>query len=294
MKSFFKNRYNIIFIFLFLVAFFSVFSFFSYQIQPLKEKMPKKIHLFLQKNLLKGEAIFLNEEFLDLFVLKYPKFNIYPAGGKEKETALSKNDFYLLSCYFSPDFNFFKDFKHKRVAFQDGCSLFFLIKKGVNFKEIKASSFLKKFKVSSFYFPNGSKFDKEGFKTGLKHWQKIKIDARTFAKKKIEAIDCHPLDKEKKIFITIPKQGKKFDEIVFEEGVADSGKYKGSKPVKILIFQGNLRKTFFSKDGVWQKIKLKDFDSTKEIHLEISTKDDGKRHFYFDIVYRERIKNDKK
>ena len=74
-------------------------------------KIPAKIELYLVKNALPGEAVFLDSALLDQLIWNYPDFNIYPGGGETIRSASSLNNFFILSFIDTKDFDFADDFE---------------------------------------------------------------------------------------------------------------------------------------------------------------------------------------
>jgi len=136
-----------------------------------------------------------------------------------------------------------------------------------------------------------SPFKDGKFSTGYKDWQNVRKGTTKFSGKNIEAISAHPLDKaERAVFIEIFPPKESAEKIIFRGGVSDSGICGSCSPVKVEIRQGQIQKTYFSRDGVWDSLELDGFLTTESIKLEITTERSGKRHFHFDVMYMVGIK----
>lgn len=280
-------KQNAVAVFAMILTIWAVYSFFSWQIQPLPEKMPEKIAEKLNEKGYTGEPIFLSSQLLDKLVLNHPEFNIFPAGGNTLKNAESMKSFYILESFQSLEcIRIDKKLKSEDVESSED----FLLKRCVSTNReniITASSFLDKLTVRIGNSETPVEFKNGRFKTGASGWQKVEAGSAEFGDEHKFAIAAHPLPDKKTIDISIPSVEKKIKKIVLGAGISNSGSFKGSKAVNITASQNDLKTTIKTADGKWKELELKDFSAKEPILITISTEKSGKRHFYFDIKYTE-------
>ena len=277
--------HNAVLVFSVLLVLWAVYSFFSWHLRPLPKNIPEEIVKEINAKGFPGEPVFLSSQLMDEFVLNYPDLNIFPAGGETLKNAKSIKGFYIIESFESLACNdIAEEFREKELISSNG----FVLKECSSLKNgeqsFTASSFIEKFTVS--VPPAKSvEFKRGAFKTGFNGWQKVETGSAQFNKKNIIAISAHPLPEGKTIKIEIPSIDRKNLKIMFGYGIADSGKFKGSKPVDIKISQADKELVFHSVDGKWTEKELKGFSSFEPVTVNISTENSSKRHFYFDIRY---------
>jgi len=117
----YKNRYNLIFIFLSFVVFISIVSFFRYQIRELPDSLPESLEKTLKEECSKWEPVFLENALMDGLIGHYPDINFFAGDGKSKEIAGSYNQFCFLSIEEIPSvLNKLSNYNRKEIA--NGCS----------------------------------------------------------------------------------------------------------------------------------------------------------------------------
>jgi len=280
-----QNIYDLISVFFILLTVWSIYSFFSWHIKPLPDRLPEKIENYASENIIHGTPVFLSSELLDRLVLNYPALNIFPAGGNSLLNASFYNDFYIISGFQSLKCSrISKDYKSEIVVKDKGMSLI-KCEKESNVREFFASSFLSDFIVVSGEKQKPVPFVKGKYFTGEKGWQKIGVEPAFFEGIQKIAINAHPLDDNREIVIVIPPLDKNVSSIAAGFGVADSGKTRKGKPVSVTFSQDDKSFEFKSVDGKWIEEELVDFSSQLSIKVSIKTKSAARRHFYFDIKY---------
>jgi len=274
---------NIIFSLSILIFIWAFVSFFSWQTGDI-QKAPKEIIKELKKNSL--NQILLSSQLLDSMVLEYPELNIFPAGGETYLNAGSPSDFILLEAFGSMDCEELNDKLETKVMLtHEGFTIKRCLQTNSAVSILNASSFIDKFKITTPPSENEKKFIRGRFKTGSNGWQKLETGLGEFGKLKKLAISAHPLSDKKTIKIEIPAIDRKNTKAIIGLGIANSGKKKGSKPVKLTAIQGEDSFSVLSKDGSWQEKKIPNFKYDEPLTLEIWTENSGKRHFFFDIRY---------
>lgn len=288
MKKIFLNKYNLSLVFTIFIALWAAYSFFSYQIQELPDRLPDTLEKYLKENYLYGEPVILSEETLDQLVWKYPEYNIYPGGGKNAEKAAEFANFLLISYNGIPRaFKNLKDYEQKPVISEGIFSIHRFVKKDAGYLEYRSVNFFEKLKVTSVLRPEPSPLINGEYKTGPEPWNNVLIKSSDFFGKRRTAISAHPLGgADKFVYIELPPFRDGGAEVVFEWGVADSGECSNCNPVKAELTQDDKTLLLLSQDRVWQSKKLDGFVAGKPVKLSISANDAGKRHFHFDMVYR--------
>jgi len=279
----FLTTNNVIFSLALLVFVWSLTNFFFWQKNDIPQT-PERIIVELKRN--QFLPILLSSQLLDNLVLKHPKLNIYPAGGETYLNAGSPTDFILLEAFQSMDCDTLDEkLKTKELLSSGG----FTVKKcsigNSNITVINASSFIDKFKVTVPPSEKEKKFIRGKYQTGSKGWQKLETGLGEFGKLKKLAISAHPLSKKKIIRIKIPSIDQDNTKAFIGFGIANSGKKKKSKPVKLTVTQGENLFSVFTKDGVWKEKKIPKFNFMEPLTIEILAEDSGKRHLFFDIRY---------
>ena len=274
---------NVIFSLASLIFIWSLINFFFWQKNDIPET-PQRILVELNRNHLL--PILLSSQLLDNMVLKHPKLNIYPAGGETYLNAGSPTDFILLEAFQSMDCDDLNEkLKTEKLISMDG----FTIKKcslsNSDITVINASSFIDKFKVTVPPSEKEKKFVRGRYKTGPNGWQKMEVGLGEFGELKKLSISAHPLSDKKTIRIEIPPIDKDNTKAFIGFGIANSGKKKGSKPVKLTAIQGKNTFSVLTKDGLWKEKKIPNFNSMEPLTIEILAEDSGKRHLFFDIRY---------
>ena len=284
-----KNRsipHNAVFIFSLILVCWSVYSFFSWQIQPLPEKMPETIAEKIKSDGFPGEPVFLSSQLLDGFVLNHPDINIFPAGGETLKNAKTMTGFYVIEAFKSLDCKDISQNMKERKVFSDGkytlkeCSA-----SDTGERSFNVASFINKFTVTVPPSEKLVEFKRGSFRTGHNGWQKIEAGSAEFSGKIVFAVSAHPLPEGHEVRIEIPSVDRKVSKIYAGFGIADSGKMKGSKPVDLKISQAGREVEFHSVDGKWLERDLTGFSSFEPLYVTVSTENSAKRHFYFDIRY---------
>lgn len=284
-----KNRsfpHNAVFIFSLLLVCWSVYSFFSWQIQPMPEKMPEAVAEKIKSDGLPGEPVFLSSQLMDSFVLNHPDINIFPAGGEVLKNAKDIQTFYIIEAYKGLGCSDVSPKLIEKNVMRDGeYTLKECYMSDRQDRSFNASSFIEKFTVTVPLSEKPVEFKRGHFKTGHNGWQKIETGLAEFSGKSVLAVSAHPLPEGHEIKVEIPPVDRKVSRIYAGFGIADSGKMKGSKPVDIKISQAGREVEFHSVDGKWLEQELKSFSPHEPLSIVISTENSGKRHFYFDIRY---------
>lgn len=285
MKKIF-TKHNAVLVFSIFLTTWAVYSFFSWHLKPLPQKIPAEIVSMIDSKGYFGEPVFLSSQLMDEFVLNHPDLNIFPAGGDTLSNAKSIRNFYIIES-FQPlkCSTISKDFKEELLLSSNGYALKKCNSSKIKEEVINASSFLEKFIVTVSPSIEPVMFRRGSFKTGHNGWQKIEVGSAEFNNKNMMAISAHPLPENKKIIIEIPSIDKNTSKITIGYGIADSGKHKGSKPVEITVLQLSNEIKIHSSDGKWIEKKLSGFSSFEPITVTISVEKSGKRHFFFDIRY---------
>jgi hypothetical protein len=286
LKKIRQNIFNITAIFFTVVTLWSIYSFFSWHLRPLPEKLPVGIENYISENLKTGEPLFLSSELLDRLVLEYPALNIFPAGGNSLKNASSYNDFYIISAFNKLKCkNISKDLEALTVLREEGFKLIKCTKKDSGKKVVYASSFLSRFTVTTGEEDTPAEFLKGQFITGDRSWQKINSGSSVFEGVLKFAISAHPLNENKIISVKIPPLDIDAVSIKGGFGIADTGVTRRSTPVFIKFYQDGKEKGFKSVDGKWMEEELKGFNSKEPINVTIKTQNAARRHFFFDIKY---------
>lgn len=284
-----KNRshaHNSVFIFSLLLVCWSVYSFFSWQMKPLPQKIPGSIVAEIKKNGFPGEPVFLSSQLLDSFVLNHSDLNIFPAGGETLKNAKTMSGFYIIEAFKGLNCTDISEkFEEKRVLSDGEYVLKECLDSYAGERSFNASSFISSFKVTVPPAEKPAEFKRGSFKTGHNGWQKIETGSAEFSGKSIFAISAHPLPEGHEIRIEIPPVDREVSKIFAGLGIADSGKTKGSKPVDLKISQAGREIVFHSVDGKWLEQELKGFSPYELFNITVSTENSSKRHFYFDIKY---------
>jgi len=278
--------HNAVFVFSFLLVLWAVYSFFSWHLRPLPKNIPAEIVNEINTKGFPGEPVFLSSQLMDKFVLNHPDLNIFPAGGESLKNAQTMPEFYIVESFkqlacktIAPEL------KEREVLKSEG----FVLKECVSSKNgersFNASSFIEKFIVTVPPSEKPVEFKRGSFKTGSAGWQKVETGSAQFNKKSIVAISAHALPEDHEIKIEIPSIDRKTLKIIAGCGIADSGKMKGSEPVKFKITQLDKEMVIHSSDGKWTENELKGFSPFEPLNIFISVGNSGKRHFYFDIRY---------
>lgn len=280
------TNHNLVLLFAISLTLWAVYSFFSWQIKPLPQKIPDELINNIMQEGYFGEPAFLSSQMMDAFVLNHPDLNIFPAGGEALKNAQSLKNFYIIESFQSLDCkDIDKNLDERFIVSSNGYTLKKCKSSKAGDQTINASSFLEKFTVTVAPSTEPVRFQRGVFKTGRNGWQKIEIGSAEFNKKNIIALSAHPLPDQKEIKIEIPPVDKKSKKIIVGYGIADSGKVKGSKPVEMKISQLSNEVKFLSVDGKWNEKEIKGFSSFEPLTVTISVTNSGKRHFYFDISY---------
>lgn len=284
-----KNRslpHNSVLIFSLILVCWSVYSFFSWQIQPVPEKMPEAIAEKIRSDGLPGEPVFLSSQLMDGFVLNHPDINVFPAGGEVLKNASDIQTFYIIEAYkglgcadISPKLSEKNVIREGRYTLKE-CYL-----SGRQDRSFYASSFIGKFIVTVPPSEKPVEFKRGHFKTGHNGWQKIETGLAEFSGKSVLAVSAHPLPEGHEVRVEIPPVDRKISRMYAGFGIADSGKMKGSKPVDIKVSQADREMEFRSVDGKWLERELTGFSSSEPLYVTFSTENSAKRHFYFDIKY---------
>jgi hypothetical protein len=278
-------RHNAAAVFAIILTIWALHSFFSWHISPIPEKIPEKVLEQSGAEFKHGEPLFLSSQLLDKLVLNHPELNIYPAGGNSLKNAKSMGVFYILEKFQSLDCDQIDNkLKREIIANTEG----FVLKKCISPDSsniIYASSFIEKMTVTTDDEEIPAKFINGKFKTGRSGWQKIEAGSAEFGDDFKSAISAHPLPDKKKITILMPSVDIRTKKIVLGAGIANSGVFRGSKPVIITASQNNLKKELKSVDGKWVERELSGFSGDEPVTITIHTEKSGKRHFYFDLKY---------
>ncbi|HQN72211.1 MAG TPA: hypothetical protein PLB16_02235 [bacterium] len=276
-------KHNVAAVFAIILTIWALHSFFSWHTAPTPEEIPEKISESLE--ILHGEPVFLSSQLLDKLVLNHPEINFFPAGGNSLKNAKTSGLFYILQKFQTLDCtDIDKEIKSEIIAQTTG----FTLKKcysSQNSNIVYASSFIEKMTVTTDDFEIPAKFINGQFRTGPSGWQKIETGSAEFGDDFRTAVSAHPLPDKKKITIVIPSVDINTKKIVLGAGIANSGVFKGSRPVIITAFQNSLKKEIKSADGKWVEHELKNFSGSEPVTITVHTEKSGKRHFYFDLKY---------
>ena len=282
MKKFLTTS-NVIFSLSILFLLWTLMNFFFRQIEEVP-KAPQKIITELKKNQL--SPILLSSQLLDNMVLRHSELNIFPAGGEAYLNAGSPTDFILLEAFNSMDCNDLNEKLETREIVSEGeFTAKRCLRKNSDVTVLYASSFIDKFKVTVPPSKTEKRFIRGNFKTGSNGWQKIETGLGEFGELKKLAISAHPLSEKKTIKIELPPIDRENTKAFIGVGIANSGKKKGSKPVKLTAIQGDNGFSVFTKDGVWKEKQIPEFKADEPLILKIWAEDSGKRHFFFDVRY---------
>jgi len=274
-------------VFAIILTLWAFYSFFSWHIDTIHEKLPEKIISQLSG---KGEPLFLSSQLLDKLVLIHPELNIFPAGGHSLKNAGSMENFYIVQKFQPLDcVSIDRGLKSETVVEAEG----FVLKRCFSpnrMKTLYASSFLPEMIVKTDNSKIPAEFINGRFKTGPSGWQKIETGSAEFGDEYKYAISAHPLSDKKKITILIPSVNFRTEKIILGAGIANSGSFKGSKHVIITASQKELKEEIITVDGKWIEKELEGFLENEPVEITIQTEKSGKRHFYFDLKYIEAAK----
>lgn len=275
-------KQNAVAVFAIILTSWAFHSFFSWHIDTIPEKLPEKMISQLSG---KGEPLFLSSQLLDKLVLIHPELNIFPAGGHSLKNAGSMENFYIVQKFQRLDCaKIDRRLKSETVTEIEG----FVLKRCFSpdrTNTLYASSFLDKMIVKTDKSKIPAEFINGKFKTGTSGWQKIETGSAEFGDEYKYAISAHPLSDKKKITILIPSVNLRTEKIILGAGIANSGSFKGSKPVIITALQKELKKEIITVDGKWIEKELDGFLENEPVEITIQTEKSGKRHFYFDLKY---------
>ncbi len=287
MKRLFSSRYSFSLLFLCILVCWSLISFFGYHIKLLPEKLPQPLYTYLTKEILPGEKIFLADARFDQLIWNYPELDIQPGSGISVKQAGGETLFYLISDRQLPrDFGKLPGFKIDKVVQDQNFSLFRFSKGDMAFRTLRLSSLIDKIRVNSSFYPGGAAFKEGQYITGPEPWNYISVRNADFDKKPRTLVSMHPLHgSDKYLQVISPALETPAQEIVFEWGVADSGKCGSCKQISVTVTQDTLKKEFKSADGVLQRAVLEGFDGRKPIGISITVENAGMRHFYIELTY---------
>ncbi len=281
---------RVIIAFSLILSVWSIITFFSYKRANLYPAIPEEILTVLKEN--SNTEVVVYNQLLDKFILKYPSLDLTAYNEKFRQTnKLDMHSFLFLTVSGLPDKvkelteNRYKMEKLKSVkgfelyGFQDNYP----------FDEFLISSSIAKLTV--FMFSNNVKkqasFFMQIFNTGPKEWHHIYVSKGSFDNGNMEMINAHPIGGSGSYLeIIVPAQNMKYDKIYFRHAIAISGKCPLCPPVVTEIEQEDKKLTIKTVAYHTEDYELEGFDSDKPLKLKISTENDGKRHFFFDIVYR--------
>jgi len=290
MKKVFYNRYNLAFIFLMVTSLWALFSFFTYHIAPLPERMPEKFTSIFDRELHPGEAVYLTDQRYDAFVWNHPNYNIFPGGGRNADRARTMSRFFLVGSPSLPsDFKALeKDFSVSPIATEEGVTLWrFTHRRGCPFFYRLSDAFPEGVTVRSSQFPDEAPFRNGEFIVGNAVWERVKVKTGEFGTEKQTALSVHPLNGlDQWVELIVDPLPWKAKSLSFGYGIASSGDCKGTcSPVKVTVVQGEKTLFFETTDGVWRQADLTDIAPDQVLAIRVVVEKAGRRHFYCDLFF---------
>ncbi|HSA33124.1 MAG TPA: hypothetical protein P5077_05305 [bacterium] len=285
-----RTPYNIAFALILLTAVWSVFSFFSYHIAPLPERMPGPLLDTLSREVRPGEPIYLADQRFDRFVGSHPQYNIFPGGGSNAPKAARASRFFLVVGASMPgDFGDLDGFSATVAAAVEGLTLWrFERTDGAPAEYLLSDAFPDGLVIRSSAFPDGAAFRNGEFVIGPAPWERAQVKSGEFGPERRTALSVHPLDgPDKWIELTADPARWRAAAISLGYGIAASGDCKGQcPPVTVTVTQEERERSFTTRDGVWQQAELKGFAADRPLTIRVVADKAGKRHFYCDLIFR--------
>ncbi len=285
-----RNPHNLAYLFLILLALWSLGSFFTYHIAPLPERMPSSFITILDRDLRPGEPVFLTDQRYDALVWNHPNYNIFPGGGRRGDQAAGQGRFFLIGSSNLPqEFSrLSKDFSAAVVAQENGLTLWHFARREGSPVEFRLSdSFPAGITARSSVFPEGAPLANGEFTVGHAVWEKVQVKSGEFGGERRSALSVHPLDGDDQwVELAVDPRAWHADALALGYGIAASGDCKGACPaVQITVTQGERHLSFTSADNRWQRSNLAGFEATKPLTIRVSVARAGRRHFFCDLFF---------